>query len=146
MTPARARRPEDHERLRATARIAKVSGKTHDRAINQKIKQFDNAQKMMKQIAPRRRHAGDAGDAGWRVRPGQARPPAGPAAQEVQVGQPGQARGPAARGIRASGRAGGRGVRGRPGSGTPGAPGALDPSAIDPAALPKGFEKFLGKG
>ncbi len=89
-----------------------------------------------------RRHARDAGHARWGFGPRQARPPAGAAAQEVQVRQPGQAGGRGASGEPAPGIPGGWVVRGL---GETGAPGAVEPAAIDPAQLPKGFEKFLGQ-
>ena len=123
MTPFERNHPKQINGSRR-ARIAKGSGVSTSE-VNQLLERFGEAQKMMKQMARGGGDARDAGHARWRVRPRQARPPAGAAAQEVQVRQPGQAGG------RASGRrasapatpAGGvvrRPARRRPGASTRG--------------------------
>ena len=139
MTPFERTHPKQINGSRRS-RIAKGSGVTVSE-VNQLLERFTEAQKMMKQLAK------GGGIPGMPGMPGMGGGRKKPAKQQKKKGKSGnpakRAEQERAAAQRASqGPAGG--AFGAPG-GTGGLPGGMDPAAFDPSALPKGFEKFLGK-
>ncbi len=139
MTPFERNHPKQINGSRR-ARIAKGSGVTVTE-VNQLLERFGEAQKMMKQLA---KGGGIPGMPGMPGMGGGRKKPAKHQKKKGKSGNPAKrAEQERAAAQRASqGPAGG--VFGAPG-GTGGLPGGMDPAAFDPSALPKGFEKFLGK-
>ncbi|MEO6790084.1 MAG: signal recognition particle protein [Ornithinibacter sp.] len=138
MTPFERNHPKQIKGSRR-ARIAKGSGVTTSE-VNQLLERFGDAQKMMKQLAKGGGMPGMPGLPGMGGGAGKKGRQQVPQRKKSKSGNPAkraaEERAEAARPATPAG--------GSFGAGAPGA-GGIDPAAIDPAALPKGFEKFLGK-
>jgi signal recognition particle subunit SRP54 len=145
MTPFERTHPKQINGSRR-ARIAKGSGVTVTE-VNQLLERFGQAQKMMKSMA----RGGGGGLPGMPGIPGAGkRGKQAPQRKKSKSGNPAKraAEERAAAEKAASGRAASAaGAFGAPGANGAGASEDADPLAgFDPSNLPKGFEKFLGKG